>query len=440
MAQYGLTKSGFNVKPFQTILDEKAERAREMFGDDIDLRSTSSLRKILDIASFEDHELWKRMENLYYGNFISTASGDALDLLGEDLGVRRRFLKARGAVRFALSGEEPGRVYHLPVGTIIETDPAVAPLRFFRTLASVSVSSAAKQAVVEVEALERGLAGDVAANAIKMIEPTYAERFLSLGTATIVVTNEQPLTGGSRLEDDAIYRTRLQGYPRTLWTLERVEREVKEVDGVVDCLVYDPLGGVDVSRRYSSIFQTGERSVSAERQLASPYYFDVVVATYPGTPWETVGDITGVHERVVEAIREVRPVSIFPNVLQANDVEIGARATLKVMPGHSKDAILARFVEEVKQRINGLRLGGDVLYSDVLCIAKMTPGVLDVQGLHLRRYPSRFGGINFGGGLFRDAPEEAAVGENLTLAPDEIAIFGVDSELVDIEVVEIGES
>jgi hypothetical protein len=69
----------------------------------------------------------------------------------------------------------------------------------------------------------------------------------------------------------------------------------------------------------------------------------------------------------------------------------------------------------------------------------MTPGVLDVQGLHLRRYPSRFGGINFGGGLFRDAPEEVAVGENLALAPDEIAVFGVDSELIDIEVVEVGE-
>jgi hypothetical protein len=438
MAQYGITKTGFSVKPFQAILGDKAERAREMFGGDIDLRSTSSLRKLLDISSFEDHELWKRMEQLYYAGFISTATGTALDLLGEDLGLRRRPLRARGRVAFTLSGAESARVYHLPVGTIVETDPAQQPTRYFRTLASIALTANAPEASVEVEAIERGPGGNVAAAAIKRIEPAYAERFLSLGTARVAVANEAPLAGGELLEDDTIYRERLLGHPRNIWTLGSIERAVKEVDGVVDCLVLDPLGGVDVSRRFS-IFQTGG-GVAVERQLASPYYFDVVVATYPGTPWETVGNIRGVRERVVEAIREVRPVSIFPNVIQANDVEIGIRATLKIMSGHSRDTVLAHFGDEVRRRINGLRLGGDVLYSDVLCIAKMTPGVLDVQGLHLRRYPSRFGGINFGGGLFRDAPEEAPIGENLTLAPDEIAIFGIDSELIDIEIAEIGEA
>ncbi|HEX8118196.1 MAG TPA: baseplate J/gp47 family protein [Pyrinomonadaceae bacterium] len=436
MAQYGVTKSGFDLKPFQAILDDKAARAREMFGDDIDLRPTSALRKMLDITSFEDQELWKGMEQLYYGNFVSTASGDALDLLGEDAGLARRFLKARGFVRFKLSNEEPGRVYHLPVGTIVGTD--ASPSIHFRTLTSASVSREGKEALVEVEAAERGPGGDVAAGAVKRIDPAYAERFLSLGGAVVAVTNEQPLAGGDLLETDEDYRERLLGFPRALWTLERVERAVKEVDGVVDCLVSDPLGGVDVSRHFTSVFQAG--GIAPERHLDSPYYFDVVVATYPGTPWETVGGITGVRERVAEAVRDVRPVSILPNLIQANDVEVGVRTTLKVMPGHAPETIRTDFVEEVRRRINGLRLGGDVLYSDVLCIARATPGVRDVQGLHLRRYPSRFGGINFGGGLFRDAPEEAAVGENLSLAPDEIAVFGTDPALVDVEVVEIGES
>jgi hypothetical protein len=436
MAQYGVTKSGFDLKPLQAILNDKAARAREMFGDDIDLRSTSALRKILDISSFEDQELWKRMEQLYYGNFVSTASGDALDLLGEDEGLGRRFLTATGFVRFTLSNEEPGRVYNLPVGTIVGTDES--PAAHFRTLSSASVTREGKEALVAVEAVERGPRGDVAAGAIRRIDPAYAERFLSLGGATVAVTNEQPLSGGQLLETDEDYRERLLGFPRALWTLERVERAVKEVDGVVDCLVSDPLGGVDVSRRFTSIFQAG--GVSPERQLDSPYYFDVVVAAYPGAPWETVGGIKGLRERVAEAIREVRPVSILPNLVEANNVEVGVRATLKVMPGHAPQTILTDFVEEVRRRINGLRLGGDVLYSDVLCIARATAGVLDVQGLHLRRYPSRFGGINFGGGLFRDAPEEAAVGENLSLAPDEIAVFGTDPALVDVEIVEIGES
>lgn len=85
MSEFGITKTGFIIKPFQEILNDKAARAREMFGDDVDLRSTSALRKLLDIASAEDQELWKSMEQLYYSNFISTASGDAMDLLGDDI-------------------------------------------------------------------------------------------------------------------------------------------------------------------------------------------------------------------------------------------------------------------------------------------------------------------------------------------------------------------
>src|SRR5262249_34496002 len=118
MSEFGVTKTGFLIKPLQQILDDKAARARDMFGDDVDLRSTSTLRKLLDIASAEDQELWKRMEQLYYSNFISTASGDALDLLGDDLGIKRRFLLATGQVKLTLSGEASGRIYNFPIGTL----------------------------------------------------------------------------------------------------------------------------------------------------------------------------------------------------------------------------------------------------------------------------------------------------------------------------------
>src|SRR5262245_33459664 len=75
MDTYGVTPAGFVVKPFAEILGQKAARAREMFGEDIDLRSTSSLRKILDVAAAEDHELWKGAERLFYAMFLSTATG-----------------------------------------------------------------------------------------------------------------------------------------------------------------------------------------------------------------------------------------------------------------------------------------------------------------------------------------------------------------------------
>jgi len=96
MSDFGITSDGFKIRAFTDILEDKAARARDVFGGDIDLRSTSTLRKILDVTSAEDQELWKLAESQFYANFMSTASGESLDLLGEDIGVIRRFLQATG--------------------------------------------------------------------------------------------------------------------------------------------------------------------------------------------------------------------------------------------------------------------------------------------------------------------------------------------------------
>jgi len=432
MAQYGITKTGFHLKPFQVILEEKAERAREMFGSDVDLRSTSALRKMLDISAFEDHELWKGMERLYYSNFISTASGDALDLLGEDVGVSRRFLTATGKVQFKLSGEAPGRVYLMPIGTLVETDP---PVQHFRTLAPVALSDKNKEAVVEIAAMARGPAGNVATNAINKINEDYKRRYLNLGAATIAVKNEAPTIGGEQREDDTLYRDLLLGHPRTLWTLEAVRHVVKNIDGVRDCRLFDAVGGVDVSLSRFNLFLFGQRRFGSQRLLGTPYFFDILVAIYPGFLWESEGGVTGVMENIETAIREVRPISIFPNLRRANNVQVGLRAQVLIKSGHDKNAVIASIKEKLERRVNALGLGSAVLYSEVLCDCMEISGVVDVQQLHLRRCPPLFATINFGGRQrFQQEIIEAAAGENLALLPDEIAVFKIDSVLIDIEV------
>lgn len=432
MVEYGVTKTGFNIKPFQTILEEKAERSRAMFGEDVDLRSTSPLRKLLDISSFEDHELWKAMEQLYYSNFLSTASGDALDLLGEDVGVVRRFLLATGEVEFNLPNESPGRIYHLPVGTLVET---ASPVAQFRTLERVSLSNQNKKGKCQIEALKPGLEQNIAAGTINRINPDYVRNYLNLGSATITVTNPQPTTGGEQLEDDLSYRDRLLGYPRTLWTLEAVRYVVKNIDGVRDCRLFDPLGGTDVSLSKFSLFNFGQRRFGSQRLLGTPYYFDILVAIYPGFIWETAGSIRGLKETIEEAIREVRPISIFPNLRLANNVLIGLGAKVLLRAGQEQNAAIAAIKDILERRINRLGLGSSVLYSEVLCDCMDVPGVIDVQKLRLRRCPPQFGGISFGRRrLFQREEIEFAVGENVPLQPDEIALFKIDTPLIDIEV------
>jgi uncharacterized phage protein gp47/JayE len=236
MNTYGVTPAGFVVKPFLDILNDKLALAQSLFGPDVDLRSTSALRRILDIASTEDHEHWKALEGGFYGNYITTANGAALDLLGDDLGLQRQNRLATGQVTFTLAGEAPGRNYILPVGTLVET---AAPVVSFRTTAATTLSSTQKTATVAAQAVVRGVSGDIPKNTIVQINPIFAGHYLSLGTATIAASNSLDFSGGDQLSDDETYRAQLLRLPRTVFTIEAVRAAVQNVDGVRDCRVGD---------------------------------------------------------------------------------------------------------------------------------------------------------------------------------------------------------
>ncbi|WP_020671285.1 baseplate J/gp47 family protein [Amycolatopsis nigrescens] len=424
MTDFGVTEQGFVLKPVDRILSEAFDRARAVF-DDVDLTSTSALRKILEVTAAEDGELWKRMEDLYYGSFVSTAVGDGLDLLGEDVGLARPQLPSTGEVLFTLGNAAPGRRYVVPEGAIVITG---TPVRAFGTTASVTLDEGNTSTTAEVVAFEPGPGGDVLAGEIVGIDPTYGSIFLAdLGDATLTVTNPRVTAGGTETESDDVYRARLAGLARNLWTVEAVAQAAFGISGVLDVALSDPLGGVDVSRSVFGRFLFGRLAFSAEaRRIGEPYFFDVVVAHETRAPWRTIGPVRGIFERVAEAVGAVRPVGIHPNIIEADHVEVGVRATVVVEPGSDGPALLASIRQRLAAGIRGQRLGGDVLYSQVVRTFVEEPGVLDVRRLHLRRTP-------------REAQEstlvEVPVGENLVMGPTELAVFSPGGDTIDLTLV-----
>jgi len=432
MTDFGVTPTGFVVKRFADILNAKLDLARSAFGPDVDLRSTSALRKILDIASAEDQEHWKALEGGYYANFVSTATGDALNVLGDDLGRQRENQQATGQVTFTLANAAPGRNYVLPIGTLIET---AAPVIRFRTTDTVILSSAQMVGTVGATAVLPGAGGNIAASAIVQIDPIYASHYLSLGTATITATNPAPFTGGDLLSDDETYRAQLLRLPRTLFTLQALSATVLNVDGVRDCKLSDPLGGVDVSLSIFNSFVYDRRRFGQARFLGTPYFFDVLVAPQPGYAWDTIGAVVGVRDQVAAAVDAVRPIGIFPNIRLADLVVVGVRANITTQPGLDLVAVGAALKSAFERRVAGLGLGGAVLASEVLRDLLNVSGVVDVQNLHLRRYPPTFSAIVFGDReQFQGAAIEADLGANLALGPNEIATFQYDSQLIDLGV------
>jgi len=114
---YGITQTGFVKKNFITILNDKLEKAKLYFGQSIDLRPTSTIYKFMQLQAFEEANLWDMAEQFWYSMFISTASGVALELIGEDRGLRKQDpTKAIGTVEFT------GNNYaNIPIGTIVTT-------------------------------------------------------------------------------------------------------------------------------------------------------------------------------------------------------------------------------------------------------------------------------------------------------------------------------
>ena len=428
MTSFGVTPQGFVPKGFATILAESADSARALFGDDLDLSPTSPIRKILEVTAAEDARLWRRLEDLYWSRFLSSAVGTDLDALGEDVGVERAFLAATGEVTVTVQNPQPERTYTVPEGTVLVTGPS-GPV--FHTTATVQLTAGADTATVGALAAVPGPDGDVAADAITGVDPDFAAHYLPLPAPTrLVVGNAAPFTGGSDREPDERYRQRLLGRSRTLWTPAAVREAALDVPGVVDVLLADPLGGVDVSQSYFNLFLFGRRAFGATPPTGEPYFFTVIVAFDPTWPWESAASVAGIRERVQAAVELVRPVGVHPEIVPAQPVEIGVRATVVADPGMDAPALRAAVVGRLTADLGGLRLGGELLFSQAMRLIVDEPGVLDVRDLRLRRSPAggRFTGVVAGG-------VEAGAGENLALGPTEMAVLRADSTLFDIEVV-----
>ena len=444
---YGVTEQGFIVKPFQAILNDAFTRAQQLFGPDIDLRSSSTVRKIIELCCFNDALLWMALDDVYHAGFTSTATGGALDLLGADLGLGRARLPASGQATFKLSpSAPPGSVLTLPPGTLVETAPpdAIAfRLTAALTLSNDPVQPFPAQAGVAVTAVRPGLAGNIGANRLTRINPTFAARYLSFDPTFLTVGNPAAFGGGEAFEDDSLYRRKLQAQPRTLWTPDAVRATIFGLDGVRDALVNDPYGGLDTSAPTLGRFCFGDGLFQVPRDPGNPYFFSIVVASKPGVLWQTEGSgadqVVGLRDQILAALEPIRPISTFPTLVQADTVEVAVRARLTVQSGADPTGVLAAARVALAVYIASLRLGDAVLYSQVLRVLTELPGVTDVQDLRLRRAPSRFGEVVFGPPVTytnneRISQIEAPSGGNLTLAANEVAVFAAASSLTSLEV------
>jgi uncharacterized phage protein gp47/JayE len=432
-----VTASGFAAKPFGRLLAEKLALARALFGDEADLGSGSVLRKLLEVTALEESRQWAALAATYDDMFVSSATGDALTRLGAELGLPRPHLAATGRIRLSLTGALPGGVslITLPRGARLLT-PGGHHVALAET---VQMRTGAAPVDVAVEAFHPGPSHnlDPAVATQKIDRFNRADHALddlnaaeqAAGKELVKIEHTAALTGGELLWPDLRYRQLLLRAPRSVWTLQSVELAVALVPGVRQVQVADLRGGLDLSQSVFGNFNFIERLFATDRDLASPYFFSVLVAPTPAAIWEGAD---GLHAAVEQALEDVRPIGIYPQVRQATEVGVGVAANLVVrglpLPtgtpavvntSAAAQALRARLHARLQRYVDGLPFGEPVRVSEVVWTLMSEPGIVDARDVQLLQFPAA------------PAPTEAAasgpvalpVGANLDLGQDRVPVY-----------------
>lgn len=182
-----------NLPEYLTDQTEEAIRQRmlDALPADLDKSEGSFIWDALSPAAIELALAAIWAQEVLRRGFASTTFGAYLDLRCEEHGITRRpAVKATGQVTF--SGT-PGTV--IPAGTQVSTASSeAAPAIFFATKAEATIG-AGGTVTVDIEAVEAGSSGNVAAGTITLLAQPVS--------GVTSVTNAAATTGGLDEEDDA---------------------------------------------------------------------------------------------------------------------------------------------------------------------------------------------------------------------------------------------
>jgi hypothetical protein len=415
---YGLGANGFVPKPFARLLAEKLALARAIFGTDIDLGSGSAIRKILEVAALEDARIWAALASIYDNQFVASATGEALSRLGEELGLPRPFLEATGTVQLTFTPPEDLTQILLPRGARMLTPGG----HHVATAVAVTLHAAEPTRAVPVAAFYPGpehnldpAVADASGGRPMKIDRwnvddsklqwngavpglTQLARDLARPPESIVAINHtQPLSGGERRWPDSRYRQLLLRAPRSIWSVEAIRTAASLVPGVRRVQVRDNLGGLDTNLPVFGSFNFGELLFASERDLGTPYFFDVIVAPTDDAFWEGAN---GVQAAVASAIEDLRPIGIGANVQRADQVFIAIKARVvaqglplprgvggALIDSPAANDLKQRLLRRVSDYVDQLAFGDPVRYAEVMWAMMNEPGVTDIVDLHLLRFP-----------------------------------------------------
>jgi len=342
---FGIDVSGFNRKTFNDLIVEAENRAKSLYGPDIQLSENSFFGLLLQLYIFFQDESWQLAEQVYNGAYVDTATGVQLDAAVKYAQItRNQATKAVGVETFnGVDGT------FIPVGTLIASGDIQ-----FETLADITIVGGTTD--VSIRAIDLGSGGNVTSNTIITLVNPIA------GVTSI--TNANPTIDGQDEETDPQLRSR---YYQTLQisgksTVDAIRSDILSVSGVRAVTLIendtDAIVGSIPPHHFESIIDGGSDTAVAEAILSSKAFG---IGTY-GTISVIVQDSAGVY-RTINFSRPVI-VDIWVNVDITKDLNYPVDGDTQIQ------TLIVDF-------INALIIGSSVIVSKLSSETFKVAGVID---------------------------------------------------------------
>ena len=353
-----LTAKGFERQSYDDVLNKEIQRAKELFGEDIDTSELTPLGKFIRIGAYYLAEAYEEAEYIYYSIFPNTARGVSLDRLCVFVGITRDPATAAIYKRkvFGTDG------YEVPMGFLVGTVSGIT----FYSVEKKEIKDG--ECDITVWCSETGNTGNVDIKEITRIINPVAEVSGIQGVECIAL--------GAEAETDYELRKRFEAAREGAGacTEASIKAAIMRVPTVtsVSIIINDTLSEDSEGRpgkSFECFINGGEN------------YYDLIGETiFEKTPIgiKSVGDIS-----VVIKDEFGREHSV--NFSHTSKIKVYVKLRIRTNPQFENENGKAAICDNIKTFINGSGVGEDVILSSLYGKIHAVAGVEEVTELVLSK-------------------------------------------------------
>lgn len=349
-----LTDKGFLRPSYKELLAALTEKAKQVFGEDIDTDGKTLLGKFLRIIAQDRANDYEDMENVYYGHFVNTARGISLDRLCA-LGGLSRNPATRAVYTVSFTGTAG---YEIPAGFEVCTPENI---RFYTEDPVLLSEDGTAQA--DVTCTEPGTAGNIKAGSITEIVNPDA----NVESVSGAILKELGQDTETDTELRARFRLTIAGSGSA--TVDAIRAEIMRVPNVTGCVIEEnDTETTDSAGRPGHSFECFVLAPEEQNQQIAQAIFDKKPIGI-----KSVGDIT-------VPVLDKGGFSHDIRFSKVEEVPLWIKVSVKVNSYFEQDG-----EEQIKtnlaEHINALPNGKDVVLSSLYSYIFKVTGVEEVSQL-----------------------------------------------------------